>query len=65
MASSADKLMKEMQKIASNAQIKIQKLSNQATEKTLQYNKEEASTARDWQKMMSDTAHQEACPNRT
>ena len=69
MASSADKLMKEMQKIASKTQIKIQELSNKATEKTLQYNKEEAQSARDfnsaeaeksraWQEKMSKNSHQ-------
>ena len=36
----------------------LQKLSNQATEKTLKYNTQEANTARAWQKQMSDTSHQ-------
>lgn len=69
MASSADKLMKELQKISSKTQIQIQKLSNEATEKTLKFNKEEAATARtfnaneaqksrDWQERMSKHSHQ-------
>lgn len=56
--SSANTLAKEMQKIASNAQIQIQKLANQSTEKSFQYNAQEANSARTWQKMMSDTSHQ-------
>jgi len=58
MASSANKLMKEMQKIASDAQVKVQELANSATEKSFEYNAKEANTARAWQKEMSDTAHQ-------
>lgn len=69
MASSANKLMKEMQKIAADAQVKVQKLANEATEKSFKYNTEEANTAReynskeakiarDWQTQMSNTAHQ-------
>lgn len=38
--------------------IKLQKLANEATEKSFQYNAKEANTARTWQKMMSDTSHQ-------
>lgn len=38
--------------------IKLQKLANEATEKSFQYNAKEANTARSWQKMMSDTSHQ-------
>lgn len=55
---SANQLMKEMQKIASNAQVQVQKLANQATEKSFQYNAQEANTARQWQTEMSNTAHQ-------
>ena len=58
MASSANALMKEMQKIASDAQVQVQKLANQATEKSFQYNAQEASTARQWQTEMSNTSHQ-------
>ena len=36
----------------------LQKLSNEATKTTLEYNTKEANTARTWQKMMSDTSHQ-------
>lgn len=43
---------------ASSIALKLQKLSNQATEKSFKYNAQEANTARTWQKMMSDTAHQ-------
>lgn len=43
---------------ASDIYVKLQKLSNQATNTTLKYNKQEANTARSWQKMMSDTSHQ-------
>lgn len=43
---------------ASSIYTQLQKLSNQATNTTLKYNKEEATTARSWQKSMSDTAHQ-------
>lgn len=38
--------------------VQLQKLSNQATEKSFKYNTQEANTARTWQKMMSDTSHQ-------
>ena len=55
---SANKLMKEMQQIAANAQVEVQRLANEATQKSFDYNAKEANTARDWQKMMSDTAHQ-------
>ena len=58
MASSANKLMKQMQQIAADAQVEVQRLANQATEKSFQYNTQEANTARAWQKEMSDTAHQ-------
>ena len=43
---------------ASDIAIKLQKLSNEATEKSFKYNTKEANTARAWQKMMSDTSHQ-------
>lgn len=43
---------------ASSIALKLQKLSNEATEKSFKYNRTEANTARTWQKMMSDTAHQ-------
>lgn len=43
---------------ASDIYVKLQKLSNKATNTTLKYNREEANTARSWQKMMSDTSHQ-------
>lgn len=48
----------KMQQIASNAQIQVQQLANESTEKSFVYNREEANTARSWQKMMSDTSHQ-------
>lgn len=41
-----------------NLEVKLQQLANQNTEKTFKYNQQEANTARTWQKMMSDTAHQ-------
>lgn len=43
---------------ASDIYVQLQKLSNEATKKTLDFNQSEANTARDWQKMMSDTSHQ-------
>lgn len=43
---------------AASLMVKLQKLSNQATEKSFKYNTQEANTARTWQKMMSDTSHQ-------
>jgi len=55
---SAASLTKELQQIASNAQIEVQRLANEATEKSFQYNTQEANTARAWQTEMSNTAHQ-------
>lgn len=43
---------------AASIAAQLQRLSNEATEKSFQYNTQEANTARSWQKMMSDTAHQ-------
>lgn len=55
---SANALAREMQQIAANAQIEVQRLANEATQKSFDYNTKEANTARAWQKEMSDTAHQ-------
>lgn len=43
---------------AADIAVKLQRLSNQATEKSFKYNTKEANTARTWQKMMSDSSHQ-------
>lgn len=43
---------------AAGIALQLQKLSNQATQKSFEYNTKEANTARSWQKMMSDTSHQ-------
>lgn len=43
---------------AASIAAQLQRLSNEATEKSFQYNTQEANTARAWQKEMSDTAHQ-------
>lgn len=43
---------------AASIALELQRLSNEATNKSFEYNTREANTARDWQKMMSDTAHQ-------
>lgn len=43
---------------ANTIALQLQKLANQATEKSFTYNAKEANTARTWQKMMSDTSHQ-------
>lgn len=48
----------QMQKIASNTQLQLQKMSNSATAKTFTYNTQEAQKARDWQTEMSNSAHQ-------
>lgn len=48
----------KIQKLANKSALQIQKLSSQTTEKTFKFNREEAATARDWQKQMSDTSHQ-------
>lgn len=39
-------------------EVTLQKLANQNTQKTFDFNSKEANTARTWQKMMSDTSHQ-------
>lgn len=54
----SSKMLLEMQKIASKAQKDVQKLVNQGNKESFEYNAKEAQTARDWQKMMSDTSHQ-------
>lgn len=43
---------------AASIALQLQRLSNEATEKSFNYNTQEANTARTWQKMMSDTSHQ-------
>lgn len=43
---------------AASIALQLQQLSNQATERSFEYNTQEANTARAWQKEMSDTAHQ-------
>ena len=43
---------------AAQIALKLQELSNEATEKSFQYNTQEANTARAWQTEMSDTSHQ-------
>lgn len=55
---SANSLAKQLAKIQANATIQAQKLANEATEKSFEYNKEEAATARQWQTEMSNTSHQ-------
>lgn len=55
---SSDKLLKEMQKISSDAQVQVQKLVNEGNKASFDFNAREAATSRAWQKEMSDTAHQ-------
>ena len=43
---------------ASKIALELQRLSNEATEKSFVYNREEANTARAWQTEMSNTSHQ-------
>lgn len=43
---------------AAQIAVKLQKLSNEATEKSFQYNSKEAASARSWQTQMSNTSHQ-------
>lgn len=43
---------------AKSIALQLQQLANEATEKSFQYNSQEATTARNWQKEMSDTSHQ-------
>ena len=43
---------------AASIALQLQKLSNEATNKSFEYNSKEANTARAWQTEMSNTAHQ-------
>lgn len=43
---------------AASIALQLQKLSNEATEKSFKYNTQEATTARNWQTQMSNTSHQ-------
>lgn len=46
------------QKLANQSAKSLQKMANKQSTKELEYNKEEAQTARDWQERMSNTSHQ-------
>lgn len=47
-----------MQREANKTQLQLQKMVNQANSSQMQYNREEAQKARDWQTEMSKSAHQ-------
>lgn len=48
----------QMQKLANQTQVTLQKMVNSANELQTKYNSDEAQKARDWQTQMSKTAHQ-------
>ena len=57
-ATNYNKTLIEIQKLANNSAKSIQQMVNTSNEKQMQFNKSEAATARNWEKMMSDSSHQ-------
>ena len=55
---SAMQMMKDIQQMNSDLQVKLQEMTNESSAKSFEYNAVEAEKARNWQTEMSNTSHQ-------